>query len=88
MNRIVTVIALSGMVFAGTPALAGDPPSQSPMSKRQMLVQVAGCMKRRMAADRNSSYNEALKACKEQIRKENNTLPGSPLVAADTAAER
>jgi hypothetical protein len=88
MNRIVSVIALSGMIFASTRALAGDPPNQSPMSKRQMLVQVVGCMKKRMAANRNSSYNEAMKACKEQIRKENDNLPGGTLVASDTAPKR
>ena len=88
MNRIVTVIALSGLVFASTRALAANPPSHSPMSKRQVVAQVVGCMKKRMAANKNSSYNEAMKACKEQIRKENDTSPGGTLVASGTAPKR
>ena len=88
MNRIVTVIALSGLVFASTRALAADPPSQSPMSKRQVVARVVGCMKKRMAANKNSSYNEAMKVCKEQIRKENDNSPGGTLVASDSAPKR
>ena len=88
MNRLVTVIALSGVVFASTRALAGDTPSQSPVSKRQTLAQVVGCMKKRMSANKNSSYNEAMKACKEQIRKENDNSPGGTLVASDTASKQ
>ena len=88
MNRVMTVIALSGVIFVGTRALAADSVSRSTMSKRQMVAQIIGCMKKRMSANKNSSYNEAMKACKDQIKRENGELPSGPLVASDTAGER
>jgi len=88
MNRVVTVIVLSGVIFVGTRALAADPMSQSALNKRQMLAQIVGCMKKRMSANKNSSYNEAMKACKEQIKRDNDNLPSGTLVASDAAANR
>jgi hypothetical protein len=88
MNRVVTVIALGGVICVGTRALAVDSISQSTVSKRQMLAQIVGCMKKRMAADKNSSYNEALKACKDQIKRETDDSPPGALVASDTPAKR
>lgn len=84
MNRVATVIALTGVIFAGTPALAGDSTSRSTMSKRQMIAQMVGCMRKRMSADRNSSYNDARKACKN---KQSGNLPSGALVASDTPAK-
>jgi hypothetical protein len=88
MNRVMTVIALSGVIFVGTRALAADSVSQSTMSKRQMVAQIISCMKKRMSANKNSSYNEAMKACKDQIKRENDELPSGPLVASDAAGDR
>ena len=87
MNRPLTVIAATGVIFAGAQALAADSVRQSTMSKRQMIVQIVGCMKKRMAANKSSSYNEAMKACKDQINKEGDTLASGPLVASDTPAK-
>jgi hypothetical protein len=58
------------------------------MSKRQMLAQIVGCMKKRMSANKNSSYNEAMKACKDQVKKEADNLPSGALVVSDTPAKR
>jgi hypothetical protein len=88
MNRVVTMIALSGVVFVGTRALAVDSTSQPTMSKRQMVAQIVGCMKKRMSANKNSSYNEAMKACKDQIKKGSDNLPSGALVASDTPAKQ
>jgi hypothetical protein len=88
MNRVVTMIALSGVVFVGTRALAVDSISQPTMSKRQMVAQIVGCMKKRMSANKNSSYNEAMKACKDQIKKGSDNLPSGALVASDTPAKQ
>jgi hypothetical protein len=88
MNRIMTVIALSGAILVGTRALASDSVNQSTMSKRQMFAQVVDCMKKRMAANKNSSYNEAMKACKDRINQESGSLPSGALVASDTPAKR
>jgi hypothetical protein len=83
MQRAVTAIALSGVTFVSTQALAVDPTSQSTMGRHQMIVQMVGCMKKRMSADRSSSYNAAMKACKDQINRERDNLPSGALVASD-----
>ena len=88
MNRVATVIALSAVICVGTRALAVDSINQSTMSKRQMLAQIVGCMKKRMSANKNSSYNEAMKACKDQIKRETDNLPSGALVASDAPAKR
>jgi hypothetical protein len=87
MNRIVTVIAVSGVILVGTKALAADSVNQPPMSKRQMLAQIVDCMKKRMSANKNSSYNEAMKACKDQINQGGGSMPSGALVASDTPAK-
>jgi hypothetical protein len=87
MNRIVTVIVFIGVIVLGRQALAVDDAGQSKMSKRQMIAQVVNCMKKRMSADRNTSYNEAMKACKDQVNRENETLPAGALVASDHPAK-
>jgi hypothetical protein len=89
MNRLLTAIAMTGVIFVAAPALAVDSASQPTMSKHhQMLVQMAGCMRKRMSADRNSSYNEAMKACKSKIDKGSDDLPSDVLVASDTPSKR
>jgi hypothetical protein len=87
MNRLLAIIATTGVIFAGAQALADDSAKQSTMSKRQMIVQIVGCMKKRMAADKSSSYNEAMKACKGQINKGSDNLQSGALVASDTPAK-
>jgi hypothetical protein len=88
MNRIMMVIALSGAIVIGTRALAADSISQPAMSKRQLLAQVVECMKKRMSANKNSSYNEAMKACKDRINKESDNLSSGALVASDSQAKQ
>ena len=87
MNRMVTAISMTGVIFAGTQARAVDSASQPKTNKHQTIVQIVGCMKKRMSADRSSSYNAAMKACKEQINKESDNLPSGALVASDTPAK-
>ena len=87
MNRLVTAISMTGVIFAGTQARAVDSASQPKTNKHQTIVQIVGCMKKRMSADRSSSYNAAMKACKEQINKESDNLPSGALVASDTPAK-
>jgi hypothetical protein len=86
MKRIVTVIASTAAIFVGTQALAVDSTSPPTMSKRQMIVLTVGCMRKRMSTDKSSSYNAAMKACKDQISKESNNVPQGTLVASDTPA--
>jgi hypothetical protein len=88
MNRVVPIIALTGVMFVGAQAHAVDSANQSTMSKRQMIAQMVDCMKKRMSADKNRSYNEAMKTCKDQINKESDDLSSGALVASDTSAKR
>jgi hypothetical protein len=84
MNRVLTVIAMTGAVFWGAQALAVDSIRQPTMSKRQMIVQTVGCMKKQMSANKTISYNEAAKACKDQINKQSDISISGTLVASGT----
>jgi hypothetical protein len=84
MNRVLTMIAVTSAIFAGEQAFAVDSIGQPTMSKRHMIVQIVGCMKKRMSADKTISYNEAAKACKDQINKQTDNSPSGTLVASDT----
>jgi 2-keto-3-deoxy-L-rhamnonate aldolase RhmA len=83
MNRILTVIAV-GLIFMGPQAFAVDAMHPSTVRKHRMIVQIIGCMKRRMSADKIISYNEVQAACKDQISKRSATLTAGTLVASDT----
>jgi hypothetical protein len=87
MKRVVTAIALAGVIFVGTQTLAADSTSQPTMSKRQMIAQMVSCMRKRMSANKNSSYNDAMKACKDQMNKQRDDFPSGALVASDTPAK-
>jgi hypothetical protein len=86
MNRNMAVLVI-GVIFVGTQAHAVDSTSQSTLSKRQMIVQMVGCMKKQMSADKSRSYNAAVKACKDQINREGDDLPSDALSASDTPAK-
>lgn len=87
MNRVVTIMALAGATLVGTQALASDFTDQPTVSKRQMIAQMVDCMRKRMSANKSSSYNEAKKTCKDQGKKDSGTLPAGAMVASDTAAK-
>jgi hypothetical protein len=80
MNRLLTVFALTGVIFAGAPALGGESTNHSRMIKRQAIARSATCMKKRMSDDRRTSFNEARKACNGQDNKESD----GPLLASAT----
>jgi hypothetical protein len=86
MNRVMTVVVLTGMLLLGTRAIADDA-VPSKMSKRQIVAQVVNCMKMRMSADRSISYYEAMKACKDQVNRQNDTPAAGALVASDHPAK-
>jgi hypothetical protein len=87
VNRIRTVIAMTGVIFVGAQAFAHDFINPPTMSKRQMIVQIVGCMKKRMSANKTISYNEAATACKDQIHKQRDNTTLGTLVASDTPAK-
>jgi hypothetical protein len=84
MNRAFKVTMLIGAILVGTQAIAQDTSSQPALSKRQMVVQIVGCMRKEMAVDRSISYNAAAKACKDQVSKLNDHSASGTLVAAAT----
>jgi hypothetical protein len=84
MKRAFQVIMLTGAILVGTRAVAQDSVSQPTLSKRQMVVQVVGCMRKAMAADRGISYNAAAKECKDQVTRSNDHASSGTLVAAAT----
>jgi hypothetical protein len=87
MNRLQTVIATTGAICVASQALATDSVDQATMSKREMIVQIADCMKRRMAANKDSSYREALKACKKQVVNGSDDLTSDTVVTSGTQAK-
>jgi hypothetical protein len=74
MHRLLTVIAAIGVTCVASQTLAADSDNQSTdnrptMSERQLIAQIAGCMKARMSANKDSSYKDAFKACRNQVTK-------------------
>jgi hypothetical protein len=67
-RNTLTVLAMAAVVLFGVQALA-DPVRPPVMTKHQMIAKTLGCMRKRMSIDRVISYNEAAKACKDQLAK-------------------
>jgi hypothetical protein len=82
-----SVIAIICTVLIVARAHALDFASPS-MSKRQMIEQVASCMRKRMSADKTVSYNEAAKACKVQVSKQRDNSASGAIVASHTPAKQ
>jgi hypothetical protein len=65
MRRTSLLLAALGLVASTSPLLAEDSVNPtSPLTRRQL----ADCMIKRMNANRTLSYNDAAKACKDQLR--------------------
>jgi hypothetical protein len=79
MNRLISLVALTCVIFAGTQALGGEPTSHARMIKRQAIARSVVCMKKRMSDDRRTSFNEARKACNGD-----NKESDGPLLASAT----
>jgi hypothetical protein len=87
MNRLLTVVAATGAICVASQALAADSDSQPAMNDRQLISQIAGCMKARMSANKDSSYKDAFKVCKHQVIKGSDNLPPDAVVVSDTPAK-
>jgi hypothetical protein len=70
MNRVLMLIATAGVMLVGTQAIAIDPAGHSRSSRRQVM----DCMTKRMSANKTVSYNEAIKACKDQMKTQSDNL--------------
>ena len=85
MNRLLTAIALTGVIFAGTRALGDESTSQSRVVKRHAIASLLVCMRKRMSYDKGASYNEARRTCKDQIASQSDKASSGSLVASATA---
>ena len=87
MNRLLTVVATTGAMCVALQALAADSDNQSTMSDRQLVARIAGCMRTRMSANKDSSYKDALKACNNQVIKGSDNSPPDTVVVSGTQAK-
>jgi hypothetical protein len=87
MTRVVTMIAMGVVILVDAPALAADAISQPTVSKRQTIAQVVNCMRKRMSADKEISYNAAAKVCKSQVNNQSSNSASVAVVASDSGAK-
>jgi hypothetical protein len=90
VKRPTLILATAGAVVAASssPAVASDWNGQPLAVKRQMVSQVISCMKKRMAADRLISYNQAAKVCRETVEGQLEKVTSGPLVASEAGAAK
>jgi hypothetical protein len=87
-DRVLTIVTMICAMFTGGSALAIDSFGSPAMAKHQMVVQMASCMKIRMSASKTIWYNEAEKACKDQIDKQRGNSASGALLASNTPAKQ
>lgn len=80
MKRILSAIGFSAML-ACSQAADAQPQSRAVLAKHQL----SECMSKRMAANKAVSYNQAMRACKEQLQPPKDTLASND--AAETATK-
>ena len=81
------MIAMICATFIGASALAVDSPRSPTATKHQTIVTMVNCMKTRMSASKTIWYNEAEKACKDQMDKQRDNSTTGALVASDAPAK-
>ena len=87
MKRLTMALGVASTILAAAQAPANDWKDQPLAVKRQLVTEVIGCMKKRMSSDRRVSYNQAYKACREQVETRSEKPTEGPLVAADSPAK-
>ena len=73
MKQFMTAIGVTALLL-GAHVAAAPPASQSALLKRQ----INDCMMRRMGADRNLSYKDAMRTCKESNRSRESLASNGP----------
>ena len=87
MNGVLSIIAMTCVMLVGARALAADSVTQSTMSKRQLIAQMVGCVRKQMSARKTISYNEAMKVCRDQVNNQSDSSAARTLVASHTLAK-
>ena len=81
VKRLILILATTSVVVAVSSAFASDWKAQPLAVKRQMVAQMLTCMKKRMYGDRQISYNEASKLCRDEVQARLDKATVGPLVA-------
>jgi hypothetical protein len=63
LTRFLKAIAYSGLIL-GAQTIGAQPERPAIIAKHQL----SECMSKRMSANRNLSYNDAMRACKERLQ--------------------
>jgi hypothetical protein len=80
MRRFMTAV-VSGLILLGSAAASAQPQTPAVIAKRQL----SECMTKRMSANKNLSYNDALRVCKERLQPPKDTL--ASINPVDTSAK-
>jgi len=88
MNRLPVVIAIIGGTIASMCAPAARSATAHVSLKRQAMIQVNECMRKRMEDDRSISYNDAARLCRQLVNQQIAISASGPLVAADNSGKR
>jgi hypothetical protein len=86
MKRLPLILGCATAVLANSHAFSSDWKGQPLAVKRQMASQLISCMKKRMYGDRQISYNEAAKRCRDEVQGQLEKSSVGPLVADSGAA--
>ena len=81
MKRLTLIIAMAGAILAASHASASDWKGQPPAVKRQIVMQMLACMKKRMYGDPLISYHQASKLCRDEVAGRLDKASPGPLVA-------
>jgi hypothetical protein len=81
MKRTILAIGFSA-TLACAQASNAQPQSRAVIAKHQL----SECMSKRMAADRTVSYNQAMRACKDQLQPPKDTLASNDPAESGTKA--
>lgn len=81
MKRPILILAGVTALLATSHAFASDWKGQPLAVKRQIVAQMLTCMKKRMYGDRQISYNEASKLCRDEVQGRLDKATAGPLVA-------
>jgi len=70
MKRFFNVVGCATLIFVGAHSTLAQPQNAAVIAKRQLNE----CMSKRMSADKNLSYNDARRVCKERLQPPKDTL--------------
>jgi hypothetical protein len=90
MNKLMTSLMCSGMLFAGAQAFAADPPAQTPATGDKPMMTMTpemkakhdaamkDCMDKQKAANATMSTDDMTKACKSEMKMKHDATAKKP----------